>query len=119
MLLVGYLSPTDLLERNLRYMMYFGGLSFAKLVGVLQTAHVADVKYQPDRKGIWITFTLLNINTLYGAINKHPIIDEELLLYGLTLASLIIYAHFVYNVIRQFTKVLGIRTFKVKPIKNE
>jgi ethanolaminephosphotransferase len=119
MLLAGYLSATNLLSRQMRYMMYFGGLSFAKLVGVLQTAHVAGVEYNPDRKGIWITFTLLNVNTIYGAITKHPLIDEDLLLYGLTFASLIIYGHFVYNVIRQFTSVLGIRTFVVKPVKKD
>jgi len=115
--LVGHLSPSNVIDRKLRFLVYLVGFSFAKLVGILQVSHVAKIDFKPERKTIWIAFTLLNLNTIIGAINGKCPVDEDSLIDYLLILTLIVYVHFVINIVNQLANILKIRVFIVKPIE--
>jgi len=115
MVVVLYWSYTNVYAKIPRVFLYFVGFSFAKLAGHLQASHVAGEPFNQFRKSIWFSFTVLNINTIIGAVTKGNNIDEETLMYCLLAWAIIAHVHFILNIISQFTTVLGIKCFKVKP----
>jgi ethanolaminephosphotransferase len=110
-----FLSPSNVYAQAPRLFLYFIGFSFAKLVGHIQVAHVAHMPFNQFRINLWIPFTIWNINTFLGFITKGGCLNELTLLYVLTAWAVIAYAGFTVNIINEFTTVLGIRCFKVKP----
>jgi len=82
MLITYYFSVTNVVERTCRYLVYFAGFCFAKLVvaiysfelnkkGILQACHCADVPFEQYRFSIILPATLLNANTIVGYITKY------------------------------------------------
>jgi ethanolaminephosphotransferase len=115
MVITLYGSYSDVYAKLPRVFLYFVGFSFAKLVGHLQASHVAGEPFNQFRKSIWFSFTVWNINIILGAVTKGSNLNEEVLLYCLLAFAIIVHMHFVINIINQFTEVLQIRVFKVKP----
>jgi ethanolaminephosphotransferase len=106
-------SPTNTVSRTARYLIYFIGLSFAKLVGILQASHCSHQEFDQYSKSILISTSLLNAFTLVGYLTGSPLVDEDSLIYGLAAFALVAHIHFILNVVSQFTQVLRIRVFKI------
>jgi len=112
MIIVTYCSNTDVIESTPRYLLYFIGFSFAKLVGHLQASHVAHEEFWQFRKSIVFSCTFLIVQTLAGPFKSRPHVNEYILL-GCFIYALIIYIHFVINITAQFSRALGIYVFKL------
>jgi len=111
----GYFSHTDIVSYMPRTFIYYFGLTFSKLVGHLQADHVAGEKFNQYRRSILFSLTFFNVNTAIGHFNHGKNLNEEWVMYGLLIFAGVVYFHFAVNVIDQFTTVLGIRCFRVKP----
>jgi len=112
-LFITMLFSADIVETSARYLIYFVGFSFGKLVGILQACHCAHENFHQYRKSILISASVLNCHTLVTYATGSPIIREEVLIVLLTLFSVGAYFHFTFNIIEQFTSALGIRVFKI------
>jgi ethanolaminephosphotransferase len=106
-------SPTNVISTSARYLIYFVGFSFGKLVGILQATHCAHEPFNQYRKSILISATVLNGLTLYGFLTGHPLINEGTVVTLLALFAFLAHQHFAINIISQFTEALGIRVFKI------
>jgi len=115
-LIITMIFSADIVDTSARYLIYFVGFSFGKLVGILQACHCAHEKFHQYRKSILISASILNCHTLASYITGAPIIKEELLIVLLALFSLGAHLHFAFNIIEQFTDALGIKVFKIGKI---
>jgi len=115
LLIVNYLSVTDVVSKTCRYLIYFIGFSHAKLVGVLQSSHCALQNFNQWRWSILIPATILNADIIIGHIMGQEFFNEELLVYIVAGFSFIAYFHFVLNIIPQMTRILNIKVFSIKP----
>jgi ethanolaminephosphotransferase len=113
LLITYYFSTTDTVSRTCRYLIYFVGFCFAKLVGILQACHCANVEFEQYRLSILIPVTLLNCNTIIGHITKTPLINEDMMIYSVCAFSLLAYLHFIFNIFGQYKRVLGIKIFSI------
>lgn len=114
MLVVCYMSPTNIISRHARIFIYFVGFSFGKLVGHLQATHVAHDEFKQFRRSIIVPFAIIFVNTLYSSFSSGgALFSEDLVLYLCFITSLVAYAHFVWSVIPQFTNALKIYVFKI------
>lgn len=112
MIIVTYCSYTDVIGTSPRFLLYFIGFSFAKLVGHLQASHVAHEEFWQFRKSIVFSCTILNVQTLLGPFRENPTVNEYFLL-SCFIFALIVYIHFTINIISQFSKALRIYAFKL------
>jgi len=108
-----FLSKSHLAENHSRLLIYFIGFNFAKLVGHLQMSHVAHENFQQLRKSIIFSCTLLNSYIILRHFTDSELVDEEKLLMGCFVYSLIVYLHFAMSAISQFCTVLKIYAFKL------
>jgi len=118
MIFADSLSSSMTVSRTARYLIYFIGFSFAKLVGILQASHCAHQEFNQYSKTIVISASLLNVIILIGYLKGSPIINEDHLMYGLAAFALISHVHFVLNVVSQFTHVLKINVFKIGKVES-
>lgn len=118
-LIVNYLSVTNVVERECRIFIYFIGLSFAKLVSILQASHTAHVPFDQYRLSIVIPCTVLNILVVFGYLRGEAVVNEDSLVILSALYALLAHAHFAFNIIEQFTRVLRIKVFKIKGPNDE
>jgi len=109
-------SPTDMISTSARYLIYFVGFSFGKLVGILQASHCAHQDFQQYRKSILVSASLLNVVTFAGFLRGYPLINESTLIFWLAVFAFAAHFHFVFNIIHQFTEALGISVFKIGKI---
>jgi len=111
--IVQLFSTTNVVSTSARYLIYFVGFSFGKLVGILQASHCAHEPFNQYRKSILISASILNVLTFYGFLTGHALINEDTVVYLLALFAFLAHQHFVFNIIPQFTEALGIRVFKI------
>jgi ethanolaminephosphotransferase len=112
-LIVSCLSPSNVVSRKARFIMYFFGFGFSKLVGHLQVSHVTQTRFNQFIYSIILPITALNANTIIGYFRGEAIINEDLLITILCAASTLIYAHFAVNIVTQFSKILKIDVFRI------
>ncbi|KAL4492004.1 hypothetical protein ABPG72_008425 [Tetrahymena utriculariae] len=99
----------------MRIVIYIFGFSFAKLVSILQISHVSDSPFIQFRRSNFIILSVLFVNTFISQISDSgAILDEQLVLWAVLIATLIAYGHLVFSAINQFCEVLRIRAFIVK-----
>jgi len=113
MLIVSYLSAANVVSTHARTFIYLVGFSFGKLVGYLQATHVAHDDFKQFRRSIISTLTIVNLNTLHGYFSGKAMFDEGFIITICAIISVLAYAHFVVNVIPQFTRALNIYVFKI------
>eukprot|EP01016_Furgasonia_blochmanni_P055199 TRINITY_DN9196_c0_g2_i8.p1 TRINITY_DN9196_c0_g2~~TRINITY_DN9196_c0_g2_i8.p1 ORF type:complete len:378 (-),score=41.26 TRINITY_DN9196_c0_g2_i8:231-1364(-) len=113
--LVYNFSISDVGTTHMRYLYYFGAINFARLCTSLQLAHVADEKFEGFRKTSFFYYFVLLTNTFVGYYRGLPLVNEGKLLIILCIASLLTHLHLIVNVILQFTRVLDIKAFSIKP----
>jgi len=65
-LIVSCLSPSNVISRKARFIMYFFGFGFSKLVGHLQVSHVTQTRFNQFIYSIILPITALNANTIIG-----------------------------------------------------
>jgi len=104
---------TDIISTSARYLIYFVGFSFGKLVGILQASHCGHCEFQQYRKSILISVTFLNFHSILSYIQGYPLIDQHTLIVLLALFAIGAHLHFAFNIIGQFTEALGIYVFKI------
>jgi len=112
-LVVCYLSPSNVISRKPRILIYFFGFIFSKLVGLLQVSHVTRTPFNQFNRTIFTPITLLLKNVLIGYFLGECPFNEDRLIDILCIFAILSYAHFAFNVIRQFCGILNIRVFSV------
>jgi len=112
-IIVSCLSPYNVVSRKARFLMYFFGFGFSKLVGHLQVSHVTQTRFNQFIWSIILPITALNVNTIIGYFRGEALINEDLLINILCIASTLVYAHFAVNIVSQFSKILKIDVFRI------
>lgn len=87
------------------------GFAFAKLVGHLQLAHLADAKFMQYRKSLLITFFWLLAFSLVEHFFKLKIVNIDLLIIIFTIMHIIVWMHFAYYLTEELCETLGIYRF--------
>jgi len=115
LLFVTFYSASNIVYQTgmARVLVYFAGFSFAKLVGHLQVSHVSHEEFQQFRRSIIFSFTVLLINTFMSRHIENSLFREDQVLIGCAIFAFLAYAHFVINIISQFSRVLKIYVFKI------
>jgi len=108
-----FFSYSDIVSTSARYLIYFVGFSFGKLVGILQASHCAHAEFNQYRKSILISASIFNAIIFVGFLKGHPIMNEAALIFWLAIFAIGAHQHFVFNIISQFTDALGIQVFKI------
>eukprot|EP01016_Furgasonia_blochmanni_P044726 TRINITY_DN6235_c0_g1_i3.p1 TRINITY_DN6235_c0_g1~~TRINITY_DN6235_c0_g1_i3.p1 ORF type:complete len:237 (-),score=27.55 TRINITY_DN6235_c0_g1_i3:297-1007(-) len=112
-------SITKIEVKETKLFIVFFGFHFAKLASLLQIAHVANMPYNGFRRTSLLLFAVFLAVTFVQYFQKTEYFSTHYLLISLTILSFLIYAHLVFNVIKQFTRVLEIKVFRIKPKGNQ
>lgn len=111
---VSIFSPSNVMARKARFMIYIAGFSHAKYMTHMQLAHVANQEIAQKIYTIWIPALLLIGNTVSGMILGETLINEDLLINVLCVFVILAYAAFIVKVINEFKAALGINAFTIK-----
>jgi len=112
------LSPSDLLGRSPRLMLWTIGISNAKLVTAIMLAHVCDEEYHPFSRTIACLCTLL-VHVMFhlkwhrDGVLLWDIKLEDLLLQEAFTILLGSYVHMVYAMVYEVSHALGIYAFTI------
>ena len=125
-MLWAFLSPSDLLGRAPRLVLWTVGISNAKLVTAIMLAHVCDEEYHPFSRTIACLCTLLvHVCVLLhwhraGALPKWDVGVEDLMLWEAFIILFASYLHMIYAMIHEVSRALGIYAFtitKKRPVR--
>lgn len=129
-------SPSNILERHPRLLMWTVGLIFFKLVTGLMVAHLCDEPYYPLGKTATVAGVLLchsglswymyvrnttgvkNPEKVFSASTRVPSwlgAQEDTLLFELLTLTVASCSHFVVSIIHEVTSVLNIHCFFITP----
>ena len=115
--LIGYCSPTNIVERRIRSLTTCFGLAFSKVIGHIQLAHCAGDEFYQWRKSFIISSAILVSNTVLGVIRGKCPINEDLLLNISIVFNLVCFLHYFLSITQQLTRVLNIKVFSIKKVK--
>lgn len=113
------LSPSDILGRYPRLMLWTVGISSAKLVTGIMLAHICDEAYHPFSRTIACLCTLLVHTCILlhwhqeGSLKQWQVQIEDLLLKEAFVILLASYVHMVYAIIHEVSRALGIYAFTI------
>eukprot|EP00123_Amoebidium_parasiticum_P010085 comp19883_c0_seq1/m.24054 comp19883_c0_seq1/g.24054 ORF comp19883_c0_seq1/g.24054 comp19883_c0_seq1/m.24054 type:complete len:413 (-) comp19883_c0_seq1:262-1500(-) len=117
-----YASPTDMMARHPRLVLWTLGLILSKLLTGLMLAHLCEEEYHPWSKTIAAMFALL-LHAVIGYLmhlQHFGPMDinveekyEDLFVYEFFALSLMSWAHMVVGVIREVAGILGIYIFTI------
>lgn len=105
---------SEYLEQKPKLLLFMFGFPFAKLVGHLQLAHLAQAHFEQFRKSIFIFvlyFIVLSILTQLEIITKSDIADYSIA--GFIIFNLFCWLHWVITVSEEMCEILGINVFTV------
>lgn len=114
---VGYFSPSDIVVTRMRSLIICFGLAFSKVIGHIQLAHCGEEDFKQWRKSFMLTSLFLIVNTLTGAVLGKCPIEENLALNIAIAVNLFAVVHYFLSMTWQLTKVLDIKVFSIKKIK--
>jgi ethanolaminephosphotransferase len=89
LLIVLIFADSDIIRNHPKLLIILYGLAFAKLVGHLQLAHLADAKFMQFRKSILISSILLSVVAVCNNLSGSNIIDIDKLIIALLILHVI------------------------------
>ena len=117
-----YLTDSKISENYPQLLLVSFGFQFAKMLGLLQLAHLMGVRYNPYN----LVFILPNlcyiIHSIFYYFSKNQrilyfTIDDLIIIFSIV--NFLSWLHFVYFCSDEMCKILGIYRFKIKLIQNE
>jgi len=114
-LAVTFFSPTNVVARKARFLIYIGGISHGKYMTHMQLSHSTHQDLSQYIYSIWIPHLLLLGNTIIGAVTGQPLVNEDTLINYLVGFVVIAYAVFAVKVVNEVKGALGISAFTIKP----
>lgn len=115
--LVGFFSPSDIVNRRMRSLIMCFGLGFSKVTGHLQLAHCAGDDFPQWRRSFLVSNLVLVVNTLIGAVLGKCPIDEDIALNLAIVVNLVSLVHYFLSMTQQLTRILDIKVFSIKKAK--
>jgi len=115
--LIGYCSPSNIVDRRIRSLVTCFGLAFSKVIGHIQLAHCAGDEFYQWRKSFIISSALLVSNTIAGVIRGKCPVNEDLLLNVAIALNLVSFCHYFLSITQQLTRVLDVKVFSIKKRK--
>ncbi|ORC93377.1 aminoalcohol phosphotransferase [Trypanosoma theileri] len=135
-------SPNNIFQKHPRMFSWTIGLLYTKSDIHLMIAHVCGIEFHPLRRTLWpflflgahmtLTFYRNMVNwmrnyklqsTSFWFLSANSVWDdlpnEEYVIWGLFLLSLVSFVHLVYGVVRETADALGVPVFKVPKLKQE
>lgn len=112
--IVIFFSGSELIIKHPKLLILLYGFAFAKLVGHLQLAHIAESKFMQYRKSLVITFFFLASVSILNHFFKIKIVDIDTLIIGFLIMHVIVWMHFAYYLTEELCEILGINRFNVK-----
>jgi ethanolaminephosphotransferase len=107
-------SESIILQKYPKVLIILYGFAFAKLVGHLQLAHIADTKFMQYRKSLITSFVCLASVSLLNYYLGAKIIDIDSLIIAFLIMHIIVWMHFAYYLSEEFCQVLGIYRFSTQ-----
>ena len=117
-----YLTDSKISENYPQLLLVSFGFQFAKMLGLLQLAHLMGIRYNPYN----LVFVLPNlcyiIHSIFYYFSKNQrilyfTIDDLIIIFSIV--NFLSWLHFVYFCSDEMCKILGIYRFKIKLIQNE
>ena len=117
-----YLTDSKISENYPQLLLVSFGFQFAKMLGLLQLAHLMGIRYNPYN----LVFILPNlcyiIHSIFYYFSKNQrilyfTIDDLIIIFSIV--NFLSWLHFVYFCSDEMCKILGIYRFKIKLIQNE
>ena len=117
-----YLTDSKISENYPQLLLVSFGFQFAKMLGMLQLAHLMGIRYNPYN----LVFVLPNlcyiIHSIFYYFSKNQrilyfTIDDLIIIFSIV--NFLSWLHFVYFCSDEMCKILGIYRFKIKLIQNE
>jgi len=112
--IVIFFSGSELIIKHPKLLILLYGFAFAKLVGHLQLAHIAEGKFMQYRKSLVITFLFLATVSILNHFFKINLIHIDTLIIAFLIMHLIVWIHFAYYLTEELCEILGINRFDVK-----
>ena len=108
------LTPSKLLEEPKLVTLAFGG---EYLLGVLRmmVSSVTQEDFTPYRRTTLISWSLLAVNAASFLMTGKPLINEFWMVLGIASMVWLAIGHYVYYVLEDFKRVLGIKVFTIVP----
>jgi len=78
-------------------------------------ANASGENFNPYRRTTLIAWSLMGVNILSFIVNGQPLLDEKWLFRGINIMIWGAIIHFVFHVLDEFKRILGIRIFHVVP----
>jgi len=116
------LTDSKISENYPQLLLVSFGFQFAKMLGLLQLAHLMGIRYNPYN----LVFVLPNlcyiIHSIFYYFSKNQrilyfTIDDLIIIFSIV--NFLSWLHFVYFCSDEMCKILGIYRFKIKLIQNE
>lgn len=117
-----YLTDSKISENYPQLLLVSFGFQFAKMLGLLQLAHLMGIRYNPYN----LVFVLPNlcyiIHSIFYYFSKNQrilyfTIDDLIIIFSIV--NFLSWLHFVYFCSDEMCKILGIYRFKINLIQNE
>jgi hypothetical protein len=89
LIIVLIFADSDIIRYHPKLLLILYGLAFAKLVGHLQLAHLADAKFMQFRKSILLSSILLALVALFNRFLESEILDIDRLIIALLILHII------------------------------
>jgi ethanolaminephosphotransferase len=107
-----FFSDSELIKNNPKIIVFLYGFAFAKLVGHLQLAHIADSKFMQYRKSLITSFCFLATFSIIRHLSDFKMIEIDTLIIGFLVLHFIVWIHFAYYLTEELCQILGIYRFK-------
>ncbi|KAM3127031.1 hypothetical protein pb186bvf_020875 [Paramecium bursaria] len=112
------ISPANVGGTHLRQLFMITGFTFSAQVGIIQVYHVCEIPLPILRlPGLLINGSLV-LNTILAIFKLNPL-PEVLLLNILAPIAILLQFHFIFNMCRQFKKVLKIDLFSLQYLQKQ
>jgi ethanolaminephosphotransferase len=114
-------SDSLIVIRHPKVLIALYGFAFAKLVGHLQLAHLAEARFMQYRKSLLSCFVLLAFFTIVNKYSYKPVFDMDRWIVIFLVMQIVVWLHFAFYLTEELCEVLGIYRFSVKkrPTENK
>ena len=107
-------GSTVLIDSPKLTVLAFGG-EFLQAVLRMMVSSVVRQDFTPYRRTTFVSWSLLGLNGASLLLNSAPLINEFWLLLAICTMVWLATAHYVYYVLEDFKRVLGISIFSIEP----
>ena len=106
-----YLSPSNILNNHPRRVQWAFGLQFIIVTIRMQYTHVTLERFNPFRRTVLITWSLLIAQIYFSLVNKQSFMNEANLYLIICIYSTLSLLHMAYFVIDELKNILNVNCF--------